>query len=215
MTEYSDETQEWIAQADLGKKPFAKFFKNGTLIMSTISDDAWTITEHVQNEGLILWRAVDQTRSKRLRITARTLYGRIVLDKSQTERDNSSVNFELQLRRPHPEARVFDEVDYSCQFTVQNTGNEGVESTIGKQNEVVITSRFRADKNFARHTVNDQPKDIDKVDALVITALKDEQDAFLRVCEKHNAKWVDGRDSSNLPYYSTTIQDKEGSDRAG
>jgi len=209
MAEYTKETKDWISKADQSEKPFAKVRDHGTVILSLIRDASTNVASVVSDKGLACWRGVESMRPRRLRISAKPTKGRIALDDSERGVEGGVLRTELRLPAPHPEAPVFLDVDHSCRFSADNQGYEELESTCGNIKDR-LTSRFFVDR-AVRRSLNLTPiEEVPAADVLVVTALMDERDAFLRAGDRRHAVWYTSRDSSGFGFHWTSLKDSVG-----
>lgn len=144
MTELSPETKAWSKRASDGEKPFAKVYDHGTLVLSMVRDSGRNIAPSITSAGSVCWRAVDTFRSRRLKINAYAVKGRIRLDGQEPGVENGTLRAELRIPQPHPEADTFTDVDHSCRFNVDNEGYEEIETSCGTIKEALVSRFFAA-----------------------------------------------------------------------
>lgn len=203
MAGFSDETKDWSKRAENNEKPFARIYDHGTLVVSLVRDIDHNITPSVAGAGSLCWRAVDTIRARRIKITAHPIKGRIKLDEREPGVENNTLRTELRIPQPHPDSDVFTDVDHSCRFNVDNEGYEEVETTCGSLKEPLV-SRFFAATPGAPKAAYTQLDHIPPVDVLVVSALKDERDAMLRIGGRY-CQWATARDTADLEFHWSTI----------
>lgn len=210
VADFSDETKQWRANADLCIAPYDAAFRNGTLVLTVVKKLAPrpSVDDNIAGEGEVHWRVVETIRPRKLTLTSRAAWGRAEFDPGEQFVKNGHVQVKINMPEPHPERATFPERDITCRFKVTKSGSEQIETTpYGFSTELV--SRFYAettDHMPASAIRGDQAPDV-----LVITALKDECDAFMRVMK--SSVWIKGKDGIGLPYYQTVVPDASGVER--
>ncbi|MFC2142174.1 hypothetical protein ACFLR7_04495, partial [Acidobacteriota bacterium] len=199
MPNYTSETQRWIELAEKAKKPYAKLYNNGTLVLSVIRDGNLNIRDVLVDDGYVCLRAVDEIRSRRLKLNVKPRWKRIKFDPSEPGIVEEELDITLEIPEPHFEADSFQDVDHSCRISVNNSGHEEVRS-ICKGIRERLTSRFFADLSQSRKGNTDMPKQKNVVqqkkrtqkkkessmknetigDVVIITSLPLETEAVLR-----------------------------------
>jgi nucleoside phosphorylase len=198
MKRFSDETEDWRQRAARGEKPFG-LYDHGAVVISLVHDGEFNISEDVKGQGFYHLRAADPIRTRPLKFEMRPVSQRTALDDHEVGVENNRLRGKLRLREPHFEAVAPDE-DKTCRFTVENQGIECFETRCAKS---VLTSSFLARTDPGPAVQVNSP--IPKVDALVVTALKDEGDAVASVGERFG-RWRTEAAASGVPYRWATFE---------
>jgi len=200
MTRFSDETEDWRQRAVRGEKPFG-LYDHGMVVISLVRDREATISPDVTGRGYYCLRAADPMRTRTLKYEVHPASQRVTLD-DEAGVENNRLRGTLRLREAHFE-EVAPDIDRSCRFSVEDDGIEHFETRCAKN---ILISSFMARTGAVLSPA--QPKTrIPKVDALVVTAMKDEGDAVVSV-GKRFGQWHLETASSGLPYRWVTFENK-------
>ena len=194
MARYTTETQDWLDRAQAGERPFSFAFEHGALVLGFVRGGDRGIADHVQEGGYACFRAVSTVRRRKLSLTVSSVHGRVRLDEDEPSVRNGVSKFSLALPAPHPDAATYADKDFSCRFGVVNAGEEEVAGE-GVSGRVKLGARF-----FATARAPSPSIAIEKVDALFVTALEDEEAALVRVGEDLGVRWSEEVDSAGIPF---------------
>lgn len=208
---YSDETSHWLTQASQGIRPFDSMHKNGTLILSVVRrHPCRTIDANIHDRGEVHWRVVEGMRPLTITLTARVGQKCAMFDPDHHDVTNGVVKKKVVIRRVHPGRKYFLDTDSTCPFTVVTTGEEQIVTT-AKGCDTDLVSRFYAQNSGGISATSIRQGR--RPDVLVITALKDECDAFMRILKMRECVWIKGTGPTALPYHQTVIPDDGGQER--
>ena len=134
MTEYRDESQNWVDLSITRGDPYAQVvYSRGMRLMSAVADDQLCVQQEICDHGYGVWRVVNESnRIRTIRGTSELRNGRGMWDAQDPRVQEGVVHFTESIPRTDPKAARYAEAQWEVEFRITRSGPEAIRTSVGQ-----------------------------------------------------------------------------------